>query len=248
MSTAASSSDNMKSFAIAALILAGGKGKRAGDYKQFKIVAGKPLLLHSMEAFVKSGIISEIVLMVPKEKMRLASAILRKRFRPAVHIIRGGKTRRSSTYRGLTHLGKMRRLGTVIDYVIVHDAARPLITALNIRLVAKEMLKWGSAVTGMPSNGIPTRVKRGFVMDVYNKKISGLYDGTTPQCFRFEELLRAHKRANRMKDLDGSADNLEILKAAQSKLKVKMVPLYPNLKVTYPSDVRAVSSILRERR
>jgi len=238
----------MRSRNIAAVILAGGIGKRVGKLKQFLPINGRPLMFYSIKAFIETPFIKKVIVVVPPSRKLYAQRLVGKYIQdPRLHFVSGGRTRRWSTYEGLRIIRTEQQHHTPITHVIVHDAARPLITPRDIRRVAKDMLRFGGVVTGAPSNGIPLNVKNGFVVDVHNKKRSGLHDGTTPQCFRFAELWRAYEKTEHMKRVDDSADNLEILKAAGSRLKIKMLTTYPNLKVTYPADLRMAESILRNR-
>lgn len=226
---------------IAVILLAGGSGSRAGKAKQFHQVLEKPLLQYSIDAFALSRVATEIVVAVPESKIAHTRRIVTTPKAVRLHVIAGGTTRRWTTARALSYLATLSPAPT---HVIVHDAARPLITPKLIRTVTKTMLTYGAAVTGIPSNGIPLEVKNGLVRDVYNKEASGLHDGTTPQCFPFPDLVRAYEKTNTMRTIDPSADNLEILKAVRSRLKIRMVHAYPNHKVTYPEDFALVEGLL----
>jgi 2-C-methyl-D-erythritol 4-phosphate cytidylyltransferase len=96
---------------ISALIPAAGSGERFGGKKQLKILGNRPLLFHTLRPFMELDLISEIVVVAPKEEVlqldqQLKSTISTK----AVKVVAGGKTRQDSVYNGLIATNKSHEL------------------------------------------------------------------------------------------------------------------------------------------
>lgn len=227
---------------VAAVILAAGSGSRmGGSRKQFLPIKGRPLLSYSVKTFWVSGVFSRVIIVVPKGCVSFCRALLRK-FCPEVpvEIITGGGSRRSSIYRALQRL---ERSGTDRPmHVLIHDAARPLVSVETVRSVLSAAQRHGASVASIPAIDTLLRVRNGVVEQVQNKE--GMYYSYTPQGFLFDGLLAAHRKANDMKLVAETADDLEILKATRSSLHVRVVESYPNFKLTYPSDLKIIEALM----
>ena len=226
----------------AAVIVAAGKGLRAGTEvpKQYLPVAGKPMLLHSVETFLAAGA-DPVVIVIPagdegyvRETVLPQIAEAAGRATDRVILVPGGAERHDSVYEGLKACADS-------DYVWIHDAARPFVTReiLEASMAAAE--ECGAAVPVVPVKdtiymregadlaGIPAR--------------DGLCAAQTPQTFRTELILRAHEAYRRMRG-EGAADfavtDDAMLVHTLLGEPVRLVEGSPaNLKVTTPEDVAA---------
>src|SRR3989338_8581749 len=151
-----------KKYSIAAILLAAGSGKRmGGTFKQFIEVNGRPVIGYSLEKFIRCRFLNLIVIVAPPQMALRAKRLIKKSFNDSrIHVIAGGKTRRESSYNALQYLYS-KFLG--IDYVIIHDAARPLISTDMIRAVAVAAKRHGAAALGMRSLETVAEVNNSFI-------------------------------------------------------------------------------------
>lgn len=171
---------------VSAILLAGGSGSRMQQSvpKQFLPLAGRPMILHTLERFEKIKDIDEVIVVCHaqyREKLvrDITSFALKKKYIVAV----GGETRQQSTLIGLKAASN--------DCVILHEAARPFVTVSEFEVMIRD-----EAPTITYGISIPFTVS---VTD--GEKITGILDRSTlvniqlPQKFERKQLLEAHKRA-----------------------------------------------------
>ncbi|MES2899991.1 MAG: 2-C-methyl-D-erythritol 4-phosphate cytidylyltransferase [Pseudomonadota bacterium] len=216
-----------------ALIPAAGVGARmAGDGpKQYLQVGAKPMLRHTLDAFLSSTLITHIYVVVsPADPYIDAVAPAR-----GVTVLRcGGATRMESVQNAL------RQLAEVIapqDWVLVHDAARP---GLNAALIEKLIATVGDdAVGGLLALPVVDTVKRaGTALATVAR--DGLWLAQTPQMFRYRLLCDALAAATDASVITDDASAVEAL-----GLSPKLVEGHPrNLKVTLPADIRIAEMYL----
>lgn len=212
----------------AAIITAAGRGTRAGGDlpKQWQLLAGKPVLAHTLAAF--AGM--RRVLTVHPDDIALARAL-----GGDVLIVEGGATRAASVHNALEALA-----GQGIDKVLIHDGARPLVSAAVIaRVLAALDLAQGAAPALAVTDALWTGAT-GLVSGKQDRR--GLFRAQTPQGFRFDAILSAHRA------LQGEADDdVEVARAAG--LDVAIVEgEEDNLKLTYAVDFARAEAILKGRR
>lgn len=169
---------------IAALIVAAGTGSRAGGGmpKQYRLLAGKPMLRHSVERLLAHPAIGSVrVIIHPDHADHYAAAVDGLTLGPPVF---GGAERADSVRAGLTALSDENP-----DFVLVHDAARPFISnAVIERLLAKHTLSQG-VVPALPVADTVRRHSNGAWEEVSRE---GLQRIQTPQAFPYAALVKAH--------------------------------------------------------
>jgi 2-C-methyl-D-erythritol 4-phosphate cytidylyltransferase len=216
-----------------ALIPAAGVGARmaANGPKQYMAIGGKPMLRHTIDAFLSSTLISHVYVVVSPDDAQIDAIV------PAegVTVLRcGGATRMDSIQNAL------RRLGEVIgeqDWVLVHDAARP---GLNAALIEKLITTiGGDAVGGLLALPVVDTVKRaGGAVSTVSR--DGLWLAQTPQMFRYRLLCDALAAATDASVITDDASAIEAM-----GLSPKLVEGHPrNLKVTLPADIRIAEMYL----
>jgi 2-C-methyl-D-erythritol 4-phosphate cytidylyltransferase/2-C-methyl-D-erythritol 2,4-cyclodiphosphate synthase len=214
---------------IAVLIVAAGKGERAGTSlpKQYERLAGRPMLRRTVEAF--SGFSVQVVIGPGQEE--LAAKALAGLTLPAP--VTGGATRQESVRRGLEALAK-----DAPDFVLIHDAARPLVSSKVIQAV----------VTALES-GADGALPMVAVSDTLRRKDDGgrwtlvprdsLYRAQTPQGFVYDKIFAAH-RAHAQEDVTD-----DVALAELAGLKVQMVEgEEKNIKVTRKEDFALAETFL----
>ena len=204
----------------------------AGSPKQYLPINGKPMLRHTLDAFLSSPLVSHTYVVVSAGDAYI-DAIL-----PAhgVTVLRcGGATRMESIRNGLHQLGATL---TEHDWVLVHDAARP---GLNAGLIARLIEETGEhPVGGLLALPVVDTVKRSVADEVTTVPRDSLWLAQTPQMFRHRLLMRALDAATDPQAITDDASAVEALGLAP-----KLVEGHPcNLKVTLPDDIRIAEMYL----
>ena len=175
---------------VGVVLVAGGKGARTGgdELKQFRWVAGKPMLLHSVQAFQKRDDVAMVVVVLPHEHVGDPPPWLFQCDTERLLLSVGGRERSDSVRNGLEDLS------TDIAIVVIHDAARPLVTDKMIDDVIVEARKGNAVTTGIPVNDTLMRVNGDrAASDKIDR--AGVVRVQTPQAFPREMIERAHREA-----------------------------------------------------
>ncbi len=177
---------------VAAIIVAAGRGTRMNQpsqpKKQFRVVGGKTLLEWSVEAFRATGAVTSIVVVTGEEDISFArEALWRSGIATKVTaVVAGGATRQESVSRGLE------AIETEAEWIMVHDAARPMVTPELILRVLEGAKASGAATAALAIRDTVKRVSStaGTVIETLDR--SELVAVQTPQAFRRDVLERAH--------------------------------------------------------
>lgn len=209
----------------AAIITAAGRGTRMGGDlpKQWQILAGKPVLHHTVACF--SGF--HIVLVLHADDFARAADL-------GVELVAGGADRASSVRAGLESLA-----GRGFDRVLIHDGARPLVGRDVIDGVMAALDQHQAAAPALPVTDALWWGSDGVVTGTQNRE--GLYRAQTPQGFDFAAILAAH-RAHQ----GPAADDVEVARTAGIAVAITLGS-EDNLKLTYPADFARAEAILRGR-
>jgi len=217
---------------IAILIVAAGKGERAGGSapKQYASLLGQPMLWRSVEAFDARGTVQ--VMIGPGQEELYATAVAGLNLRTPVT---GGATRQDSVRRGLESL-----VDDAPDYVLIHDAARPLVSRQLIDdVIAALEAGAEAAVPLLPVADTLRKQEMGKWITVPRE---GLSRAQTPQGFRFAAILKAHRELAAREVTDDMA------LAELAGLKIIAVPgEETNMKVTNAEDFAVAEGLLRAR-
>jgi 2-C-methyl-D-erythritol 4-phosphate cytidylyltransferase len=223
----------------AAVVVAAGRGARFGRPKQFLELAGLPMVGWSIRRFAGMPEIDELVVATEDECADQMRALIA-RLAPdrAARVVRGGASRQGSVYEGLM------AVPPEIEAVLVHDGARPLIGASDVRAGMREVRPGRAALLAAP---VVDTVK---VVDAPSRIVKTTLDrrtlwaAQTPQFALSAELRAAHERARR----DGVAVTDDATLLEQNGIEVIIVPATgENFKVTLPADVARAEILLRER-
>lgn len=217
-----------------ALVPAAGVGSRmgAGSPKQYLALGGKPMLRHTLDAFVSSPLIAHTYVIVSVDDGYIEEVVPP----DGVTVLRcGGASRFESVRNG------MRQLENVLaatDWVLVHDAARP---GLSPALIEKLITETGDhPVGGMLALPVVDTVKRMINDEVATVSRDALWLAQTPQMFRCRLLADALEAVTDPNTITDEASAVEAL-----GLSPRLVPGHPrNLKVTLPDDVRIAEMYL----
>ena len=222
-----------------AVILAAGKGTRFGRPKQLEEVAGAPLVAWSMRTLAAMPEISDLVVVTEPdviEPMQAVAASVTGE-KPFV-VVQGGQTRQQSGNAGLEALPE--RCGCVL----IHDGARPLVLASDVRNAMAVVQDGRAAVLGTPVVDTIKVVEKKRSQVVRTLDREELWNAQTPQLATRHNLRNAHIEALKH-DLPASDDATLLERLG---LEVMMVSGSPdNFKVTHPEDLARAAYLLRER-
>lgn len=209
-----------------------------GTAKQFLPLLGKPMLAHTLAAFEAAASIDQVVLVVGEDQLDVCRTEIVDRygFRKVRKLMPGGSERQDSVYSGLGSLGPD------CDLVVVHDAARPLVTPEMLDRAVAEARRTGAVVAAVPVKDTIKLVDGGAVAETPDR--SRLWAAQTPQVFRCALLLEAHRKA-RQDGFVGTDDAALVERLGHPVYIVEGSP--ENLKVTTPEDLLLAESILARR-
>ena len=173
-----------------AIIAAGGAGTRmASDRpKQFMLLAGLPVIFHTLKPFEQCESIDEVIVVLPAEQSAGFLSFAGK-FRKVARVVPGGATRADSVKRGL-----MAIRSATARVVAVHDGVRPFVTVEEIDATVMAAQQHGAAILVAPVTDTIKQVRDQRVVETLER--SGLRRALTPQCFRYELLRQAYQQAD----------------------------------------------------
>ena len=225
---------------MVAVVLGGGVGTRFGAAlpKQLLTLDGRTLVEHCVAAFAAAPGIDEILLVMPpayhEEARRLVGG-------QVSAIIGGGVTRSDSVRGALAHIGA--RYQADQTGVLIHDAARPLVTKRIIADCLRALEDYDAIGTAVPTSDTILTVRDGVIDHVPPRET--LYRAQTPQCFHLATIMKAHALAAADPGFQPTDDCGVVLRYLPDT-PVHVIPgSERNLKVTYPSDLAIAEALLR---
>jgi len=225
---------------VGVIIVAGGKGTRAGaeELKQFRWVGGKPMLLHSLQLFQQRDDVGMVVVVLPFEHVGDPPPWLFQCDTERLLLSVGGRERSDSVRNGLEDLPDE------AEIIVVHDAARPFATAKMIQDVVDQARAGNAAAPGLPVVDTLKRVGADAqVLETIDR--AGIVRIQTPQAFPRTMIEQAHARAS--KEGINATDDAALCE--QLGARVVVVPGNERaLKITTQADFAHAEalSILRE--
>lgn len=228
---------------VTAIILAAGAGRRIGGgvAKSYLPIAGRPLVLRTLDRMFSSQTVERVVLVVAADDMERCEALLRNdsalRDRPYL-LQTGSGTRQQSAQRGLE------KVDAETDVVIIHDGARPFVSAALIDRCVESAAQKGAVVVGLPARDTIKIVgDDGLILSTPARR--SLWEIQTPQVFQKELIVAAHRQAER--------DGVEVTDDAMVVERLGK-PVFvlegerTNLKITLPEDIWLAEMMIREGR
>ena len=217
-------------------------GTRVGQpTKQFAEIAGKPILLHTLEKFSQVPAVSDIYIAVRDSEMqRLRDFLSAQRLRPKMHVVIGGDHRQHSVANALAEVH-----ADGADVVLVHDAVRPFVDREIIESVIQCVAKQGAAIAGVPAVDTIKQVERTSNGAIITSTVprERVVMAQTPQGFRYDLLKRAFDEAGQ----DGYIGTDEASLVERSGHQVAVVMGSPrNIKITTPSDLELAEFYVRQ--
>lgn len=223
---------------VSAIILAAGSGSRFGEKKQFKELNGKPVWSYSLNTFIKSGCVDELILAVPINssgtlKQSQVFKLLNKKSN--IKLVTGGKSRKDSVLNGLKAVKKSNNI------VCIHDAARPFIKRFYIKDSIESCGECDGAIIAIPIVDTVKKADNMFIKNTIDRE--SLWMAQTPQTFKKEMLLHAIKTYPNLDITD------ESMLMEEAGFKIKLIQGdYSNFKITNEIDWELAKVIAGEKK
>jgi 2-C-methyl-D-erythritol 4-phosphate cytidylyltransferase len=214
-----------------------GREKAGTSRKQFMLLEGAPILVHTTRKFAQCPSVTEIVVALRGEDLDWARGLIQQQhLTKPVRFVEGGDSRQQSVENALASL----KADT--DFVAVHDAVRPFIDAELVERVIAEAARAGAAIVGIVPVDTVKRVHKNKIRDTLPRE--NLVLAQTPQVFRFDLLKRAFESARR----DGFTGTDEAsLVERLDEVEVSVVQGSDrNIKITRPTDMDLARLFLSE--
>jgi 2-C-methyl-D-erythritol 4-phosphate cytidylyltransferase / 2-C-methyl-D-erythritol 2,4-cyclodiphosphate synthase len=221
---------------VAAIVAAAGLGTRLGrGSKALVQLNGRTTLARAVDLFLALDEVTRVVVVAPPARIAAAEAeVALLRPRKPVEVCPGGDSRQQSVRTGLSRLAGA-------DFVLVHDAARPLATAALCRRVLRAAIESGAAFPGLTPRDAVKRVDGQRLVESLDRNRIVL--AQTPQAFAYGLLLKAHFEAHET-GLEGDDDAQLVAAAGYPVTVVEGEPA--NLKLTTAEDFEVLEALLRE--
>ena len=223
---------------VTAIFPAAGQGKRmqAGMNKVFMELAGMPIFIRTLLKFSGCDAIDKLIVVVGRDEVDFIKGIIGRvpGLKP-YKVVAGGSERQYSVRNGLA------AVDPETEVVLVHDAARPLVSEETILATIEAAKKVGGAVAGVPAkNTIKVCDDNAMVQSTPDRRF--LWEVQTPQGFRLNTLMKAHELAAR-EDFLGT-DEASLVERMGEPVQIVMSD-YKNIKITTPEDIVIAEACLR---
>jgi 2-C-methyl-D-erythritol 4-phosphate cytidylyltransferase len=232
-----SNKSNLKTVAI---IPAAGTGIRMENErpKQFLDLEGRPLLVVTLEKFQVCPAIDSVILAAPSGDVTYCESEIVDRYHltKVEKVVAGGERRQDSVRLGIE--------ASRGDYglVLIHDGVRPLISANLIARVVKAAQEHRAVITGLPAKETVKEIdENALVVKTYDRQKLWLVQ--TPQAFRYEDILMAHRRAVE-EGWEEVTDDARLVEKVGIPVRV-VEGSEDNIKVTTPQDLELVKFLLK---
>ncbi|WP_147804621.1 2-C-methyl-D-erythritol 4-phosphate cytidylyltransferase [Alkalicoccus halolimnae] len=223
------------------ILLAAGQGKRmkAGRNKQFLMIAGTPLLIHTLRVFEEDSLCKEILLVVNERETQEINDLIRSfQLEGKVRFVSGGKERQDSVANGLSAAAQ----SGPDDIVFIHDAARPFVMREYLHRLSAAAFEEGGAILAVPVKDTVKEVDGIEITKTTDR--SRLWLAQTPQAFRYSVIAEAHARAAQEDHI--GTDDASLVEYIGGRVTI-VEGNYENFKVTTPEDMMFAEAVIKHR-
>lgn len=220
------------------IIVAGGKSERMGSDidKAFLSLGTKPVVVYSLYAFEKCRDIDEVILVVRKDRIDSARQAVRMfGCNKVKKVVAGGILRQQSVINGMNELSED------VDIVVVHDGARPCVTADLISQTIASAKQHGSGIAAVKITDTVKSVDKGMIISETVDRTK-LWLVQTPQAFKFSLMQKAFALIEKKKiKVTDEASAVELVSSG-----VRLVAASSsNIKITSPDDLTLAAALMR---
>ncbi len=224
---------------VTVLIPAAGSGRRMGGEieKQFLILGGKPIVVHTIQRFQDSDLIDKIYLIVPENRVEYCKEeiVIKYGLSRVTEIVAGGKERQDSVYNGL------KRVNADTDLIMIHDSVRPFFPDRIIRESIEAAQRYGSVVVAVPEKDTIKEISDDMIV-LKTIARERLWRIQTPQTFCREVIISAFKKA--IEEGYCGTDESSLVERAGLQIRV-IIGSYLNIKITDPEDILLGEMIMK---
>ena len=208
-----------------AIIVAAGKGNRAGGKvaKQWRTIAGKLVVDWSIDAFKNHDLVDFVIVVLPPNKILNRKDVI---------TCAGGQSRSISVYNGLIAAKNLSP-----DKVLIHDVARPAVSADIITDIILAIDEETGAAPGLPISDAVWKISDEEIEKTLDRNF--IFRAQTPQGFPYSKILKAHEDQNNQ----SAFDDVELAKKIGLRVVLK-TGHKDNMKITKPEDFLKMSKIL----
>lgn len=226
-------------FFVSAVIVAAGSSTRmkSNVSKQLMLICGEPVLKHTVNAFLKSNIVDEIIVVCPEKDIEIFKSLFpEKTLNFPVKFTVGGSTRQESVSNGVRFTDER------CDFIAIHDGARPLVTGDCIEKVIADAVKFGASTLAVPVKDTIKIVESNTVESTPNR--DKLYIIQTPQVFEKDAYCTAYDTAiSNGKDF---TDDCQLIESIGGSVHITIGD-YTNIKITTGEDIAVAEAFLNFR-
>lgn len=218
-----------------ALIVAAGLGSRAGGEipKQYRSVGGRSVLDRTVSAFAGCPLIDKVCIVINTDDEDLCRTRVA-RHEKLLEPVAGGETRQISVANGLEAVAVLKP-----ERVLIHDAARPFVSRNTIKRVAEALDIHTGAVAALPVTDTVKRTNGAMIENTLPR--DRLWTAQTPQGFRFDAILDAHRQAREHRN-NSFTDDAAVAEWAGFEMAV-VEGNRENMKITTPSDLEFARTV-----
>ena len=225
---------------VTAIFPAAGRGSRmkANRNKILLELSGETILVQTLKKFAEIDRISNLIIAVAKDEIPLITLLLEsKNFSKPIQIVEGGSERQFSIYNAI------QKIPSESEIVLIHDAARPLISVEIIDRVIDSAIEFGGSIAAVPEkNTIKIATSDQFVDKTLPRNL--LWEIQTPQAFRREIIEKAYESAISEKFL--GTDDSSLVERIGYPVKI-VESESSNIKITTPDDLLFAKEFIRRR-
>ena len=211
---------------VSAIILAAGSGSRFGEIKQFKELNGKPIWVYSINTFILSECVDELILVIPNyslETLKKSQIFISLNKKDNIKLVSGGESRKDSVINGLKSVKEEN------DIVCIHDAARPFIKTSYIKYSIDACSEFDGAIIAIPAVDTVKKADNQLIKNTIDRE--SLWMAQTPQTFKKDKLLYAIKNFSHLNITD------ESMLMEEANFKIKLIEGdQSNFKITNEID------------
>jgi len=225
---------------VTVIVTAAGSGSRFASGKgsmpkQFLKLNGMPVILYSLLAFQRSAAVTEIIISADKKYFALLHELaVKNKISKLTSLVEGGKTRFESVKNAFLQVNSAPN-----DLVLIHDAARPNISAKMVNNLVKEGAKHGEVIPACPVSETIKLAKGNIVSRTVDR--SSLWLVQTPQAFRYRILESSYKKAGRRKTF---TDESSLVESCGFKVRV-LESSKENIKITTKEDITLLKKLMK---
>ena len=233
---------------IYGVVLAGGVGSRMGNVgkpKQYLLVGGKPILIHTLEKFYMQSDFEKVLVLCPAEWMTHTKNLVKKYIRDTgrVIVLAGGETRNETIMNAIRYIESEGKLDEE-TIIVTHDSVRPFVTQRILEENIRYAKEYGARDTAVAATDtIVCSDDNVVISDIPERR--RMYQGQTPQTFKALKLKNLYYALSE-EEKAVLTDAAKIFVMKGEKVPIVNGEVF-NIKITYPYDLRVAEALLGEK-